>query len=318
MTAHPAFVVAGAARSGTTSIVETLRRHPDAALTVPKEPHYLALGDRAPAFTGPGDELTINRQVVWRRSAYLSLFPDDGRITGEGSVSTLYYAERSSARLLELNPDAKVVVILREPVARAFSSHQYLRNRGFEPEPDFRRAVELEDTRIREGWHHLWHYTSMSRYADSVAVLLDRLGPDQVRVWWYDDLSATPDRCVAEILQFLGLRPLPAPSLRPDRVNVSGSARLPDLQRALQQSYRHPWLRAGVRAVVPFALRERLRRSTLAANTADEVDRADLGPSFTEDLDRLEELLRRAVPPTWRTRQRPTTAAPGSNRWGPA
>jgi hypothetical protein len=69
---------------------------------------------------------------------------------------------------------------------------------------------------------------------------------------------------------------------------------------------------------VPFALRERLRRSTLAANTADEVDRADLGPSFTEDLDRLEELLRRAVPPTWRTRQRPTTAAPGSNRWGPA
>jgi hypothetical protein len=50
----------------------------------------------------------------------------------------------------------------------------------------------------------------------------------------------------------------------------------------------------------------------------DEVDRADLGPLFSEDLDRLEELLRRAVPPTWRTRQRPTTTAPGSNRWGPA
>jgi hypothetical protein len=136
-----------------------------------------------------------------------------------------------------------------------------------------------------------------------------------VRVWWFDDLSAAPDRCVAEILRFLGLRSLPAPSLRPDRVNVSGSARLPDLQRALQQSYRHPWLRAGVRAVVPFALRERLRRSTLAANTADEVDRAGLGPLFSEDLDRLEVLLRRAVPPTWRTRQRPTTTAPGSSRW---
>src|SRR5918996_796747 len=139
----PNFLVVGAARSGTTGLVEGLRSHPRVFVTDPKEPHYFALHDQTANFAGPGD----------------------------GSVSTLYYHERALPEVVAMNPDMRLVALLREPIARAYSSHQYMRARGFEPYEDFLQAVDEEPRRKADDYHHLWHYTSMSFYADAVAAL---------------------------------------------------------------------------------------------------------------------------------------------------
>lgn len=299
----PTFVVAGAARSGSTAVIESLRKHPDVFVTQPKEPHFLALAGETPRFTGPDDDTTINRVAVTGDQAYRDLFPADGEFlaTGEGSVSTLYYHDDALPRLYRLNPDVRVVLVLREPVARAFSSHQYLLNRGSEPLADFLDAVAREQDRIDAGWHHLWHYTAMSRYAESVRHTLDTFGTDQVGVWWYDDLTEDPIRCLTEIHDFIGVTP-PAPDgVITDRVNSSGRPRRAWLQTAMQQVSKHAGLRTALRAVVPFELRERIRNSNLAAQDVPALVRSEMAPVFEKDLSSLEAVLGRSVPASWRS-----------------
>ena len=295
------FVVAGAARAGSTAVVEALRSHPDVFVTQPKEPHYLALAGERPRFTGPGDDETINRFSVTDPSEFTALFAGSaGQVArGEGSVSTLYYHERSVHRLLELNPAARVVLVLREPVARAYSSHQYLLNRGYEPIPDFLDAVTEEKRRIDDGWHHLWHYTAMSRYADAVAHFRSVFG-DSVGVWWYDHLRADPTACVAEIARFVGVDPARSAQDDVQRVNASGVPRRQWVQRAMHKAAEKPRVKAAVKAVVPFSVRERIRSANLSANDVPASARDALAPVFADDLDRLEQVLARPVPRSWR------------------
>lgn len=300
VSALPDFVVAGAARAGSTAVVESLRRRPDVFITQPKEPHYLALGDVGPVFTGPGDDTTINRVIVSDRRDYEQLFAGapEGALTGEGSVSTLYHYETAARRLLELNPGARVVIVLREPVSRAYSSHQYLVNRGFEPVVDFREAVALEGDRIAQGWHHLWHYTAMSRYADAVDHFLRALPDGAVRTWWHDDLIAHEERTLAEMHTFLGLPPAAA-ELSAGRVNASGTPRRPWLQSGMQVAARSATLRRAVKSVVPFELRERIRASNLAATDVPKDVYREMSGLFGDDLARLEQVLGRSVPSGW-------------------
>jgi hypothetical protein len=297
---YPDFVFAGAARSGSTAVVESLRRRPEVFVTQPKEPHYFALAGSGAAFTGPGDEITVNAKAVIEPAAYEALFAEaqPGMLTGEGSVSTLYYSEQAAPRLQQLNPDVRVVVVLREPVARAYSSHQYLVNRGFEPVPGFLDAVALEEERIAAGWHHLWHYTAMSRYADDVARLIEHF--PATRVWWYDDLMQNEEATLAEIHEFVGLS-RPDTELSVGRINASGAPRRPWLQTAMQVTSRSATLRRIVKSVIPFEARERLRRSNLAVNDVPGEVRSALAARFAEDLDRLEAALGRPVPAGWRS-----------------
>jgi hypothetical protein len=103
----------------------------------------------------------------------------------------LYYAQRAVEEIRRINPDMRVVIILRNPVERAYSSYLYMRARGFEPCADPVEALEDEERRRADNWHHLWHYRQMS--------LLRRAGcgrcrtgsvATQVGVYFYDDLSA--------------------------------------------------------------------------------------------------------------------------------
>ncbi len=294
----PTFLIAGAARAGSTAVAEALRTHPDAFVTQPKEPHYFAFAGQKVAFTGPGDDATINRVARTDRDDYLSLFPREHRYLalGEGSVSTLYYHDRSIPAIQAINPEMRIIILLRDPVERAYSSYQYLRVRGFEPLDDFLTAVEEEPRRRQAGWHHLWHYTAMSRYAESVGRFRQAFGPDQVGVWFYDSLTESPQRCLAEIHAFLGLDVERAASSQPPKVNVSGKPRQAVLQSAIRWASRHEVARNTLKRTVPFGLRERVRSLNLRPNQAPAADRAQLADRFAADLETLADLLGQPLP----------------------
>jgi hypothetical protein len=289
----PTFLIAGAARSGTTGLVEGLRSHPDVFVTAPKEPHYFALHGRTPDFQGPGDAQTINRVSVTDRKAYLELYPtaSDHRVLGDASVSTLYYHERALPEALAVNPDLRMVVLLREPVARAYSSHQYLRARGFEPLEDFLTAVADEPRRRAENWHHLWHYTGMSLYSDAIAAMQAALAPGHLGVWFYDDLERDFVGTVSAVLRFLGVPPVPGEGEQIPRVNASGKPRFERLQHAVWWATRHEVLRSGVKHVTTFRFRERVRRMTLRRGGPPQEAFTELEPLFADDLARLRKLL---------------------------
>ena len=298
----PTFLVAGAGRSGTTGLVEGLRTHPEVFVTHPKEPQFFALHGRPVDFRAPGDEATINRVAVTDEASYLALFAGTDRPhRGDGSVSTLYHHARAIPKILELNPQMKIVIILREPVDRAYSAYQYMRARGFEPEETFLPAFESEAQRRGAHWHHLWHYESMSRYADAVGAFLGAFPDDQVGVWFYDDLQADYATTVAEVLRFVGAPRAAGEADGVPRVNVSGTPRSALAHRVIWAATRNERVRSTVKQMTSLRMREAVRRVAVRADTVDAATRARLEPLFADDLARLACLLEGRVErlPDW-------------------
>ena len=311
----PTFLVVGAGRSGTTGLVEGLRGHPDVFVTTPKEPDYFAYAGKHLAFRGPGDDLAVNRPAVTDRGDYLALYPSGSAhvALGEASVSTLYHHERSIPEIQRLAPEARIVVLLREPVARAASAFDYLSVQGREPAPTLLDAVADEDRRVRDGWAHLWHYTRMSRYADAVEAFLDAFGPERVGVWFHDTMSDDYPETLRQVLRFVGTEPRPGELDRVPVVNVSGTPRSRLVHGAMQVARDNEMMRKVGKRLTSFRMREALRRRLVTRNEVDPAVRDQLAPLFAGDLARLSALLPAAGQPEWLSAA-PEPARPTSAR----
>ncbi len=309
----PNFFIIGAARSGTTALAQILRHHPDAFVTQPKEPSFLAFAEQEMAFTGPGDDASINRVAVTDPHKYLSLYQSAGakKSRGDASVSTLYYADRSVPTLQNYFPEAKLVAILRDPSARAFSAYSYQRARGLEPCDDFRDALGREEERIRRGWHHIWHYVGMGRYSRQLAPFLETFGADRVKVLFYEELDQDPVGVGRSLFGYLGLDATATVEL--EAVNVSGDPRSKLLQRANGWATRRHWARSTTKAIVPFRLRERVRRANLRHLDVPADVLEELQQVFAQESDELRALLSRHCPevlssaPPWLVASDPAT-----------
>jgi hypothetical protein len=303
----PQFLIIGAARSGTTALYQYLAEHPRLFLTEPKEPHFFALAGTTPAFTGPGDRQTINRLAVPDREAYLRLYRDarPDQVRGEASVSTMYYPE-AVTRVREMVPDARLVCMLRDPVDRAFSAYGFMRTRGWEPCDTFEDALADEERRIADGWHHIWHYTAMSRYGEQLRHVLDVFPPEQLLVLRHEDLTADPVATVARVYDHVGVDPVPV-TVAPDP-HRSGEPRSRFLGRVI--STHHP-LKKLLSPVVPTSLRRRLRRQIVARNIVRTdylpETRRQLVTTFGPDLDLLERVTGLDVA-GWRNPDRQSTS----------
>ncbi|WP_334142923.1 sulfotransferase [Rhabdothermincola sp.] len=296
----PDFVIAGAAKSGTTALYQYLAEHPRLFLTDPKEPHYFALAGTRPAFTGPGDDRTINRLAVTDRGRYLALYEGaaPGSLRGEASVSTLY-DEDAPRRLHEHNPAARVICILRDPADRAFSAYSFMRTRTFEPCEQFEQALDDEPRRIAAGWHHIWHYQAMGRYAEQLARLFEVFPREQVLVLLYEEFARQPQAVLERTYRFLGVEPI-TPTVTPEP-HRSGEPRFKTLSRVVNTP--HPAKRVLGR-IVPSGARAKLRslvgRHNVVRGSYGTQTRERLVAGFADDIARLETLLAVDLS-TWRT-----------------
>src|SRR5579859_3390407 len=122
MKTFPNFFIIGAARSGTTSLEEYLCQHPDIFITTKKESHFFAADRFPPTFKGPGDD-RLNERVIRDEESYGQLFADKQGTKAIGETSVFYLCYPHSAeRIAQAVPDAKIIILLREPVARAYSA----------------------------------------------------------------------------------------------------------------------------------------------------------------------------------------------------
>lgn len=294
---QPTFLIVGAARGGTTALAVGLRGHPDVFLTDPKEPHYFAYHGERVDHRGPEDDTFVNNVAVTDEASYRSLYRGGTghRARGEGSASTLYHYQHAIPEILRLDPGMKIVILLREPVSRAHSSYQYLRGLGVESEDDFLAAVAAETQRVDDNWHHLWRYTRMSMYAEAVTAFRDAFPAHQLGIHFYDDLQDDFDGILTSVFELLDVPPDWAPSEKVDRVNVSGRARFPAVQRTVWWVTGRPVLRTAVRRLTTYRIRERVRGRLMSrTDVPDEVAEA-LAPRFYEDLVALRDLLRPLV-----------------------
>ena len=205
LVALPDFLVIGAPKAGTTALHTALARHPGLYLSPVKEPKFFLTDGPPPTDGGPGDAQTY-REHVWRRADYEALFngAPPGALCGESTPFYLYDLA-AQRRIRDLIPDARLIVILRDPVERAHSNWAHLWSAGREPIGNFVRACAEEDRRVAAGWSAFWHYTRLGRYGEQLEHLFRLFPREQVLIFRYVRLLDEPSRILDEICAFLGV-----------------------------------------------------------------------------------------------------------------
>lgn len=254
----PDFLIAGAPRSGTTALSRYLAQHPGIAITEPKEPHFLAFGESGFNFTGPGDDETINRLGVADEGEYQNLLVGArarAALVGDGSVSSIYHATTVANVLTRFGPGpTKCVVLLRNPVDRAYSSYLYQRKRGFEPLARFDEALDAEAERIQEGYHHMWHYVEASRYSKYLPKMTEQFGPENVKVFLFEEFEKSPLRIAAEVTSFIGAEPYSY--ITEEAVNRSAEPRFYMAAAALRQLRKQSAVKTLLKNIIPTVVRK--------------------------------------------------------------
>lgn len=257
----PNFFMVGAAKSGTTAVNEYLNQHPDIFMSPIKEPFHFILNGEPLDYNGPRDREILGRMATPNRARYEALFNGASKkhkAIGEATTQYLY-VDHAAQAIHDAIPDAKILIMLRNPVDRAFSSWVHMLRDGRETYENFEDALSQEPARIAANWEPLWHYGSASYYTESVKRYYDLFGAEQVGVFLHDDLKLDAPKLLYQICQFLGVDD----SFRPDtstRYNVSGvpkNGMLHSIQTALL-SPDNP-----VKAVVKPLLPKRLRHQAL-------------------------------------------------------
>lgn len=252
----PNFLVIGAARSGTTSLYRYLGQHPDVFMSPRKEPSFFAYEGHPLDFCGPRDrELGVPAYAVTTRAEYEALFAGRTHERAVGEASPFYLCTAEAAdRIARLVPDARLIAVLRDPSARAFSQYaMFVRDRR-ERLP-FRRALAACEARRRANWAPGWQYLELGFYARQLRRYYARFPPEQIKVVFYEDLCRDPLALCREVFAFLGVDP----SFAPDVTLRHNSSRLK--RRRLDRLLNRPHLgRTIARRVLPAAVRRVVRR----------------------------------------------------------
>ena len=199
----PNFFIVGAPKCGTTALHEYLQRHPDAYLPFYKEPHFF------------GADLVGSRFMQFRDKPgkYLKLFRD---VRGEariGESSPWYLASSAAAaEIYRYNPQAKIIIMLRNPIDMMYSMWSQFRYSGNEQIEIFEEALAAESERaagkrIRRAAHCITglQYRGMTRFSEQVQRYFDCFGRDGVMVIIFDDFRADTAGVYRSVLEFLAL-----------------------------------------------------------------------------------------------------------------
>jgi hypothetical protein len=261
----PDFFIVGQPKSGTTALYSMLRPHPQIFMPDTKEPGFLAA------------ELQVRKPP--RRRGNLDTLDDYARLfeaaAGEqrvGEATPFYLWSRTAAsRIAELQPDARIIAIMREPASLLHSLHLLLVRIYVETEPDLRKAIALEEERSRGRsiprftyWPDLLLYSEHVRYVEQLRRYHALFAPEQVLVLVYDDFRRDNEGTVRKVLRFLDVED--TSSIRVMKANPTVRVRSTRLHHMLHALIvgQGP-AAAGVKAAVKTVTPQRLRRRALAA-----------------------------------------------------
>ncbi|WP_172682748.1 sulfotransferase family protein [Verrucomicrobium spinosum] len=198
--APPNFFILGAGKCGTTSLYHALKQHPQIHLSAIKEPSFFTSGF----------------QVVSNPMQYFRLFPEMEGKTRYGEASHAYFSSFETAPVLrQLFPEARFLLILRNPVHRAHSLFQHMKRHGHETLAAFELALEEEELRFadplfrRNCPQYFWNYMYVrsSRYDLQLENYLHHFPAGQFFVLTLGEWSSDPVHWQREIFAFLGVDP---------------------------------------------------------------------------------------------------------------
>lgn len=256
----PNYFIVGAHKCATTFMAEHLRLHPEVFMTEPKEPHHFAR-DICPE---------ISRFIGLHE--YQSLFRGVRDEKAIGEASTWYlYSEVAAAAIHRVNPEARIIIMLRNPTDFLHALHSELIFDRHESITDFecainsdyhsRRAAGIPMTSLFECG---FEYRKSAMFCHQIERYLSRFGRDRVHFVLLDDVKASPAAAYEAVLQFLEVDP----SFKPEFTitNANKRIRAPMLVDAM---YSKSWLKMRLARSLPLPLRRRILDFLLGVATEE-------------------------------------------------
>jgi hypothetical protein len=252
---RPNLFIVGAPKCGTTWLYQALGQHPDVFMSAVKQPRFWSEDLRAEGKAFHASHLRRHRQswrglltlpyCLWRQrrvpperllgiesfDEYLRLFeqadPSRHRYIGEASPDSMW-SRTAAARIAACCPDARIVVMLREPLSYIRSIHrESVRGRVGETVRSLDRALALEDRRragqsvpCSVGYPFAVFYRAQARFDDQVQRFLDRFERRQMHFVLLEDVAADAADALRSVLAFLELPVRPEIDVRPRNVGA--------------------------------------------------------------------------------------------------
>jgi Sulfotransferase domain len=287
----PNFLIIGAAKSGTTSLYHYLKQHPQIYMSSIKETEFFAFEGEQLNFCGPGD---MQRSSITNLEDYQKQFQRVLNETAIGEASPVYlYSPKAPERILHYIPDVKLIAILRNPVERAYSQFLMFIRDGREPVLDFAKALQQEKTRKLNNWEWGWCYLDIGFYYLQLKRYFDLFEHNQIKVYLYEDLEASPARLLKDIFQFLNVDEnfLPDKSIR---YNATG---IPKNKFWHQLLFKPSFIKAPFKLLLPLELRKRIRldlsnRNLVKPHLSSSL-RKQLLQVYRDDILKLQDLIQR-------------------------
>lgn len=291
------FLFVGTAKAGTTSVYQYLKQHPQIELPV-KETFYF-LKNVYTDFSLGYPKQRSKEDLILNETSYLNLYPDRPEIT-YGEIGTGYlYHHRESIPLIKntLGDGVKILIILRNPVSRAYSSYMHFVKDVHET-LSFEESMALEEERKKLKYDFMWMHRDMGLYSGQVDAYMKAF--ENTKVMITEEFKENPRSGMKEIFDFLEVNPEVEFDVDKE-YNRSGKPKSKGLQKLItQENIIKKSLRPAFRKLYGKEKREKIRKKLKNMNISgyppmNEETQKNLIEYYREDVGKLEEILGRPI-----------------------
>ena len=215
----PNFIIIGAMKAATTSLYTYLKQHPDVFMTTIKEPMFFNNFQNNNKFKVLGRKT----KKITTFEQYYPLFDAVKNEKAIGEASPAYISNEDCPSLIQQYlPNTKIIAVLRQPVARAYSNFLHARRADREPIADFETAFNKEAERKAENWSPLYHYKDKGYYAEQLERYYTLFPEENIKILLFEDLVNNPIETTQELFKFLNIDKSFIPETS-KKANVSGT-----------------------------------------------------------------------------------------------
>jgi hypothetical protein len=277
----PNVIIIGAQKAGTTSMFDWIAQHPE----VFGEPSMKDF----PFFA---DDNYFNKGLGW----FSAKFRQDRKVKVllHGSVRYIYDSKYVAKRLYNYNKNLKMILMLRNPVDRAYSAFWYAKKANLEPLSSFGKAIEREQKLMSENIRvePIQSYIGRSLYCKQILDYYNYFKKDQIKIIIFEQCMRNKEKCMNDVFNFLNIDKSFVPDFK--KLNASGKQRI----KHIDILWKNFLIKNYIKRLLPYRVRFRLKEMIKRLNTKKYIypkladkERRKLMNLFESDLANVSKLI---------------------------
>jgi hypothetical protein len=291
--------IVGAAKSGTTSLYNYLNQHPDVFFPKVKEPNYYSnIESEDPlVYKKPKEGVFYHNKIINDEKVYFSLYntSDKFKIVGDSSPSYLWDIEASN-KIYSDFPNAKILILLRNPAMRTFSHYLMNLKSGVETETNFLKALQRDEKIKPKVWGDgkVLLYKELGMYYKQVKNYFDIFKNENIKVIIYEEFFKDVEQGLFDVFEFLEIKP--NQNINYNEIHNKYSAPKNSLSKYVLQNKTNLGF---IRNIAPNKLKNFLKKNVFYKDAEkpefDSDAQTYLYNVFIDDINRLEVLLNKKL-----------------------